>query len=216
MKKKTTAGPRAQLRAALVTITDAKDNPHIDAALDELTEAIAEYRAHSRPLVDKDGQRSAFSISETRRDLRALSGVFSKALTALKEASPDAQFALECQLDRLDTGVTQLKRELQRATTALASALAEEKRVPDRQPNYHRNMLAMQVARTMRDTLGIRPKSTRHTHVSHYGSRDGAKYSHLLELVLHLADGKSTDLEKSISAGLRLLKDPALPQNSRK
>ena len=201
---------QAPLRAVLVSISKAKPEI-IDTALSQLEAAIDDYRVYSKPLREEGGRPKGFSVAQTRKELASLAKVLNEALAAYERLSPPAIALLS---DQIAPSKRVRAAQLSDTATAAQHALLAAKNLPDKQPDIHRRVLAMQVAVVIRDTLHVEPVTTRHTHVQQYGTKGGAAYSRVLEQVLKLAVGTSTDLEKMITAGLKLLKDPTGSKHS--
>jgi hypothetical protein len=201
----------APLRKVLVFVS--KKGAGVDKALSELEAAINDYRVCAYPIRDGAGQRTKFTVAETRKELATLDKTLRAALDAFEGMSLPARSLLADQIENPKQVWAELIRHLGCTTDAVPRALHVAKKQPNREPNHFRKVLALRVALVMRDILGVRPTSTRHTHGYIRGTRGGGKYSRVLEQVFTLADGHSTDLEKLIAAGLKLLKDPDLPHN---
>ncbi len=195
----------------LVSIS--KKGAEVDKALSELEAAINDYSASAYPIRDAAGRKKKISVHETRKDLTTLIKTFRAAIDAYERMSLPARSLLSDQIEHHKRVRAELKKHLGCTTAAAQRALRVAHEKPNREPDYFRAVLAKDVALVLRNTLQVKPGSTRHTHIRSSGARGGAKYSRVLEQVFTLADGRSTDLEKMIAAGLRLLKDPDLPHN---
>ena len=200
---------RKSLRTVLVSITKEGD-PNIDAALSELEHAISAHKAMAQALLKTGGGPTRFSAKKLRIELKALTKNLTKALEVTATTSIAAQCMFADQSANPDECLD-LTDKLKAASAAAERAWDVAKSIRDKEPNFNRTLLAWKVALVLADILDIRPTSTRHTHIKWDGTKGGAKYSQVLEMVLNLAVGSSTDLQKAITAGLRAWKDPDFP-----
>jgi hypothetical protein len=202
----------------------------IPMAVDALMDAADQYMA-SHPLVDRTGRRDKPRISEARAGLRALQSHLAKAQEQLSKLPLDAITAIgqatDIPLDELkclsksdvDLGsdenfhsaVGKIGSEIKRARQAVALARDQLVKRPHKVADAARNVLAYQVALVFRDILKKMPSSTRAKQLKDNKSRGGAAYDRVLRATLKAAGVTDYDSGPLITAGLRLLKDPALP-----
>ena len=212
--KELSATELAPLRKVLVSITKEGD-PNIDAALSELEHAIGNYRAMAKALLKTGGGPTRFSAKKLRIELNALVMNLTKASDTAAKTSIAAQCMFADQSANPGEWL-ELTNRLTAATATAERAWAVAKALRNKEKNFGRTVLAWRVALVLDNILHVRPTSTRHTRALPYGKHGGAKYSQVLEVVLNLAVGHSTDLEKAIAAGRRAWKDPNFPPYIRK
>lgn len=164
-------------------------------AVRELTEAVDDYRRHLDP-----------EVATQRKELKALANAISDALDKFENLSPQS-LRLYCNAANAPKGAvtTPLCEALIAAQIALTDAIT----LPNKTPNSTLNVLAYQVARVMRDILGIQPASTRDITEFYVGSLGGGAYTRLLRQVIAIAgESPPKDLYPLVSRALDLIKNP--------
>jgi hypothetical protein len=161
-------------------------------AIAELSEAVRGYQHELPP-----------EVSRLRGELQSLQGALEVVQKELEDLSPQAIKAF-CSALNAPKGDA-IKDALDAAQTASTHAAG----MANKPANAARNILAYQVARVMRDILGVAPAATRDITDVSTGARSGAAYGRLLrEVLIASGDSPPDDLYPLIVRGLRLLADP--------
>lgn len=203
-----------ELRKVLVEVAGG-DDKRVDIVMRRITEAVEYYRATAYPVRHRDSETPvATTVSDMRKNAR-------KFLDVIQSSNPNADqgrrsiltwyqrlgLAKPVFLRQFGLPGGMLLDDLPRARKAAQATLDELMVVPHREANWELRLLAGTVARALADDLGVRPTSSRHTHIAVTCERGGAAYSRVLEKVMLAAGRASTDLEKWIAAGLGLFDD---------
>lgn len=179
-------------------------------ALARILTAIDGYHA-SKPYRDESGVRRRGSISEARKSLVDLEQALAEAASAARGLKLEGirQF---CKAYGAPLG--SLMQALERAREAASTARKKAEDLPDKSPDHHRSVLAMNVARVFERVLQRSPKSTRDVEGKTTYTRGGAAYARVLRATFAIAGLKRKEIGPDIDAGLRLFREiPGEPQD---
>ena len=182
----------------------------VQAAADELMNAADDYIA-SQPMVDPQGRRSKPNLAEARASVVALHQHLANAQEQLSALPLDARAAIG---NSTNAPLGKMRSDIEQVRKAVEKALAELSARPHKVADAARNVLAYEVAVVFRDILNVKPTSTSEKQLTPNMStaRGGAAYARVLRATLKAAGVAAYDPGPLITAGLRLLKDPNLPQ----
>lgn len=182
--------PGAESLQQMLTRLTGCDDERVERATTDIEEAVTYYKAVRKGVVDNDGRRVGKRASETRRQLRELrkslavtvdllTGLNIEARKLLADSMPQeingksieglSIEARELLADSMpgDEGIerprqmrSSMLREIEIVGDAAARAADKAKELPDKESNYDRVVLAADVARALKNHLGITPTST--------------------------------------------------------
>jgi len=174
-----------------------------ESAVVELCEAIDQFRLH---YPYRDGMELArSSISEARAALAGLTVVFRDAADAVAKLPLSAKKAFA-----RATGVPlgQTHQHLLALAQSASAQFLESTKVPDRDEDSARAVLAFDVARILSRTLKVKVSMTSDRNTSGH-ARGGAAYCRLLRATLQAAGtDPPSELRPVMREGVSLLKDP--------
>ena len=175
-------------------------------AFEEIMAAVADYEAMCPPVRGADGVTpgEAPSIAAIRRDLEKLERAVSSVQGLIHGLSPGSRHLLA---RTAGLGFSELDRAMRPAVKLVRRAVRKAKELPDKHSNTHRNHLAADIARVMRNTLRIEPTQTRDD-PGITRSRDGGAYARILRATLAVVGIKQFSVGTVMKAGLHLLDDP--------
>lgn len=207
-----------QLRSTLVDVTGA-DDERIEVALTRIVAAINDYKNVVHPVVRRNDNSPVSSIVA---DMRRHATKFLEVIEQTEGRTQRERDSILTWYSRLglakptflwhfDALGGTLLDDIPRARKAARATVDELMARPDRRSNVDLLLLSAAVAGVLENDLGHRATTSRHTQPSVTGSRGGAGFSRILEAALVLVGEGSHDLSKLITAGLRLARDPDLP-----
>lgn len=192
------SGAADGLRAALVAAAGFDDD-RINIALRQIAEDV-EFYAIVRPgTTDETGRRVPRKPSETRKHLRNAERALAEFLEAWSSLGSVGCMLIGQELDA-PLGRFQVAK-LEELLPALRAARKAAERLPAKESNYARSVLACDAARVLRDVLGVRLSVTGPSREV----RNGAHYTRVLRESLALVGEHSCSWEKLAADGLRLL-----------
>jgi hypothetical protein len=175
-------------------------------AFEEIMAAIANYEAMRPPVRGADGMTpgEAPSVAAIRRDLEKLEHAVSSVQGLIHGLSPGSRHLLA---RTAGLGLSELDRAMRPAVKLVRRAVRKAKKLPDKHSNTHRDHLAADIARVMRNTLRIEPTQTRDD-PGITRSRGGGAYAHILRAALAVVGIKQFSIGAVMKGGLYLLDDP--------
>lgn len=160
-----------------------------------LVSAIEDYLHHLDP-----------AVTAQRRELNALANALSNAAEKLDALSPQA-LQLFCRAADAPRG--KASHAISEALHAAQIAAAKAARLPDKTPDHFKTVLACEIARVLKDHLGITPTLTRDNNHTRVGMRGGAAFARLLRKVLFIAgEEPPKDPHPIMKRALELLDNP--------
>jgi hypothetical protein len=185
---------------------DAADCDVALAAFHQIVEVLGDYEASTlmrrNPVTDV--AHPSRNISETRRELTAITDAVKLAHSLIQNSSLDARRLLSgttrASLKNLDRLLVPLIKAARRASKKAESTVG-------RPADHSRAILARDIAQITRDTLKRRPSSSRPVPDTGH-ARGGALYGRLLVAALKVVNVRVESIGKPIDAGLRLLDHP--------
>lgn len=210
MARLTQRASSAQSLTTLITSIPKLDPAAVLPAVGALMDAADQYKA-SHPLVDPKGRRSKPSIADARASLLALHQVLCTAECLFDDLQVNVITALTAVNG---STLAELKPDFSKLLLTIETARYLVLSEPDKTPDFHRRVLAYQVANVFTHILKKTPSATRAKQLKENKSRGGAAYDRVLRATFKAAGVTDYDSGPLITAGLRLLKDPALPQQA--
>jgi len=176
-----------------------------EAAQRDLNVAIANFKDLAADL--KERRR----VADTRRALAELDAALKATRGALQSLPlPARTLFMRAWRSAKVPSPARLIGTLGAAELATRLAIEDANKLPHKSPNYAIQILAYDVARTIKFRLHIKPTMTRDNLAT--GARGGAAYARLLRAVLEQAGGSEVeDLSALMRLGLHMLADPTLP-----
>lgn len=201
-----------ELHSLLQEVAKESDSVSIQNAKDVLIHAVEGYLA-SKPYSDRAGRRTMPGLRESRQALRRLLGSLEKIDRQLSNLPLKARTAVG---EATNAPLGKITLPIREMLTAVPDALQSLESLPNKENDYHRAVLARQVGVVFEDILAMKPTSTRERQLTQNatGGRSGGAYARVLRATLKVAGITSYDSGPLIDAGLRLLKDKALPRST--
>ncbi len=175
-------------------------------AFEKIMAAVADYEAMCPPVRHADGVTpgEALSVAAIRRDLEKLERAVSSVQKLIHGLSPGSRHLLA---RTTGLGFLELDRAMRPAVKLVRRAVRKAQELPDKHSDTRRDHLAADIARVMRNTLGIEPTKTRDDpEVAR--SRGGGAYARILRATLAVVGIKQFSVGTVMKAGLYLLDDP--------